>query len=74
MIGGWAAAGLTPWMVVGLLVAALSAGFVDAIAGGGTADVTWRQDGLPETLRLDPVKDAVDDELTVSVLAFAPAG
>lgn len=35
MIGGWAAAGLTPWMVVGLLVAALSAGFVDAIAGGG---------------------------------------
>lgn len=57
-----------------LTVDAVLARAIDAIAGGGTADVTWRQDGLPETLRLDPVKDAVDDELTVSVLAFAPAG
>lgn len=35
MILAWAAVGLTPAMVAGLLVVAFAAGFVDAIAGGG---------------------------------------
>jgi hypothetical protein len=47
-----------------------------AIDGGGTADATWsgvgNAFGIPGTLLIDPIKQAVDDELSVSVQSFEP--
>lgn len=47
---------------------------LSTIDGGGTAEVTWRDDGVPAQLLLDPIPDAVDDELDILVQGFTPGG
>ncbi len=42
--------------------------------GGGTAAVTWRDDGVPAQLLLDPVPEAIDDELDILVQGFTLGG
>jgi Family of unknown function (DUF6174) len=43
------------------------------LAGGGTVDVLYDEDtGVPTTIALDPVPQAIDDELEISVNDFAP--
>jgi Family of unknown function (DUF6174) len=46
----------------------------DVIAGGGTVQLTQAPGGLPAIFAYDPVPDAIDDELTLSVsdLVAAP--
>jgi hypothetical protein len=51
-----------------------------AIDGGGTVSAEWGSipgwqgaAAIPSKLLIDPIKDAIDDELSVSVLGFSPA-
>jgi Family of unknown function (DUF6174) len=44
------------------------------LAGGGKVDVLYDEaTGVPTTIAFDPVPQAIDDELEVSVESFAPA-
>ncbi len=44
------------------------------IAGGGKVDLLYDEvTGVPTTIAFDPVPQAIDDELEVSVESFAPA-
>jgi hypothetical protein len=43
-----------------------------ALASGGTVESAFAAGGVPLRLRLDPIIDAVDDELSIEVLDFTP--
>lgn len=45
-----------------------------AIDGGGTASITEGSGGVPKAVTLDPIPNAIDDELYVTVFSFTPAG
>jgi hypothetical protein len=45
----------------------------EAIAQGGTAKATWGTVlGIPATLQTDPIPQAIDDELSITVSSFEP--
>jgi hypothetical protein len=44
-----------------------------ALDGGGTITPAWGSGGLPTAILIDPIPNAVDDELSVTVNAFVPA-
>jgi hypothetical protein len=44
-----------------------------ALDGGGNVTVTWGDGGIPTRMLIDPIPNAVDDELSVAVTAFAAA-
>lgn len=56
-----------------LTVDALHAKAQAALDGGGTVTAIWGSGGLPATMLIDPIRNAVDDELSVTVTSFAPA-
>ena len=45
-----------------------------AIDGGGTVTITPGSGGVPAAVNLDPIPEAIDDELFVKVVSFLPAG
>lgn len=56
-----------------LTVDALYAEAQAALDGGGTITATWGDGGLPATILIDPIPNAVDDELSVTVTTFVPS-
>ena len=56
-----------------LTVDALYVQAIAALDGGGTVTVTWGDGGIPTRILIDPIPNAIDDELTVTVTAFAAA-
>jgi hypothetical protein len=47
---------------------------VNAVAGGGSVDVTWGQvPGVPAAITIDPVPGAIDDEINLLVDRLDPA-
>ena len=43
------------------------------IADGGEVHATWGNGGIPTTITFDPVPNAIDDELSVTVVSFTPS-
>jgi hypothetical protein len=54
-----------------LTVDAVYAQALAAIDGGGSVTATWGDGGVPASMLIDPIPNAVDDELTVTVSAFS---
>jgi hypothetical protein len=44
----------------------------ETIADGGEIHATWGNGGVPTTITFDPVPNAIDDELSVSVTSLTP--
>jgi hypothetical protein len=55
-----------------LTVDAIYAEAARVLDNGGTAEVTYGDGGVPRGLSLDPIPNAVDDELGIEVLGFTP--
>jgi hypothetical protein len=55
-----------------LTVDGLYAHLAEALASGGTVDGVFGDNGVPERVSVNPVKDADDDEYAVEVLTFNP--
>ena len=56
-----------------LTIDALFAQAAQTIAGGGTVQAEWdAPSGLPRSMVLDPVPKAIDDELSMQLVAFEP--
>lgn len=43
-----------------------------AIDGGGAVRGTWGDGGVPRSITIDPIPNAIDDELGIDVLGFNP--
>lgn len=56
-----------------LTVEALYAKAQAALDGGGSVTPTWGSGGLPTAMLIDPIPNAIDDELSVTVTALVPA-
>jgi hypothetical protein len=42
------------------------------IAEGGEVHADWGDNGIPTTITFDPIPNAIDDELSVTVVSFTP--
>ena len=45
----------------------------ETIAQGGEVHATWGDGGIPTSITFDPIPNAIDDELSVTVGSFTPA-